>query len=220
MNLRRVAPKLLALAGLLAFFVVIARSGAAENDKKTVYDYALVALDGKEVSLSTFKGQVLLVVNLASQSIFKDQIAQLEELQKAYKGKGLIILGVPCNDFGAQEPGTDADVQKTYSSDLHLSFPVFARASVRGKDQAALFRFLTSDKRSRTAGEVHWSYTKFLIDRAGKVVARFEPDVPPNSPDLQATIEDVLAGRFKPPAPEAGDEDKKGAKGEEEGSSR
>src|ERR1700730_17830875 len=175
MNMRRVAQKILALAGLLALLAVVAGSAAVENDKKTVYDYALVAFDGREVSLSTFKGQVLLVVNLASQSIFKDQISQLEELQKTYKDKGLTILGVPCNDFGTQEPGTDADVKRIYSSDLHLSFPVFARASVRGEDQSALFRFLTSDKKSGTGGDVHWSYTKFLIDRAGKVVGRFEP---------------------------------------------
>lgn len=209
MNLCRTVPRIVTVVCLLAFTAPAVLSTAAENEKKTVYDYSLVALDGKEVPLSTFKGKVLLVVNLASQSIFKDQIAQLEELQKTYKDKGLLVLGVPCNDFGAQEPGTDADVQKTYGGVFHLSFPVFARASVRGKDQAALYAFLTSDKKGGTGGDVRWSYTKFVVDRGGKVVARFEPDVPPNSPELRATIEEVLAGRFKPPAPKAGDEEKK-----------
>ena len=180
-----------------------------EKPEKTVYDYSLVGLDTKEVSLASFKGKVLLVVNLASQSIFKDQISQLEDLQKSYKDKGLVILGVPCNDFGAQEPGTDADIQKLYANDLHVSFPVFAKASVRGKDQAALFHFLTADKKASTGGDVHWSYTKFVIDRAGKVVARFEPDVTPSSPELQSTIEEVLAGRFKPQPPKSGGEEKK-----------
>ena len=138
----------------------------------------------------------------------------LDELQKTYKDKGLVVIGVPSNDFGAQEPGTDADIQKIYSNDFHLSFPVFARASVRGKDQAAVFGFLTSDK-GPAAGDVHWSFTKFVVDRAGKVVARFEPHVPPNSPELQVTIEDVLAGKFKPPQKGEGDDKKKGGDREE-----
>jgi glutathione peroxidase len=211
MNLCRIVPRIVTVVCLLAFTAPAAFSRPTENENKTVYDYSLVALDGKEVPLSTFKGKVLLVVNLASQSIFKDQITQLDELQKTYKDKGLLVLGVPSNDFGAQEPGTDADVQKIYGSVFHLSFPVFARASVRGKDQAAFYAFLTSDKKGGTGGDVRWSYTKFVVDRGGKVVARFEPDVPPNSPELGATIEEVLAGRFKPPAPKAGDEEKKPA---------
>jgi glutathione peroxidase len=217
MNLFGTPSRILAVSCLAASLATSGRSIPADNEKKTVYDYSLVGLDGREVPLSTFKGKLLLVVNLASQSIYRDQISQLEELQKAYKEKGVIVLGVPCNDFGGQEPGTDADIQKTYGSDFHLSFPVFAKASVRGKDQAALYRFLTSDKKGGTGGEVHWSYTKFVIDRSGKVVARFEPDVAPNSPELQSTIEDILAGRFKPPAQKTGDEEKK-ARDQGEGS--
>ena len=187
----------------------VATSFAAEKSTKAIYDYSLVALDGKEVSLSAYKGKVLLIVNLASQSIFHEQNALLDELQKTYKDQGLVVLGVPSNDFAAQEPGTDSDVQKVYGKDLHLTFPVFARVSVRGKDQAALYAFLTRDKKSPTGGEVHWSYTKFVVDRTGKVVARFEPHILPNSPEVRVTIEDVLAGKFKPPAPK--DDDKKDA---------
>ena len=176
-----------------------ATSLAADKPAKTVYDYSLVGFDGKEVSLSAYKGKVLLIVNLASQSIFHEQNAMLDELQKSYKDQGLVIMGVPSNDFGAQEPGTEADVQKLYDKDLHLGFPVFARASVRGKDQAALYAFLTGDKKSATGGDVHWSYTKFVIDRTGKVVARFEPHILPSAPEVRVTIEDVLAGKFKPP---------------------
>jgi glutathione peroxidase len=209
MNLCRTASGILALGCFLALAAAVGRSAAPENNDKTLYNYWLVAFDGKEAPLSSFKGKVLLVVNLASQSIFKDQILQLEELQKKYKDQGLVVLGVPCNDFGAQEPGTDAEVQKRYANEFHLSFPVFARASVRGKDQAALYSFLTRDKKGGTGGDVHWSYTKFVVDRSGKVVARFEPDVAPNSPKLGATIEEVLAGKFKPPAQKPGDEEKK-----------
>ena len=184
----------------------------ADKSSKTVYDYSLVDLDGKEVSLSAYKGKVLVIVNLASQSIFHEQNAALEELQKAYEDQGLVVLGVPSNDFGAQEPGTEADVQKTYSKDLHLSFAVFSGVSVRGKDQAPLYAFLT-EKKGLTAGDVHWSYTKFVVDRTGKVVARFEPHVLPNAPEVRVTIEDVLAGKFKPPAHK--EDDKKDVGGEQ-----
>ena len=188
-------------------------SFAADKPAKTVYDYSLVSLEGKEVSLSAYKGKVLLIVNLASQSIFHEQNAMLDEIQKTYKDQGLVVLGVPSNDFGAQEPGTDADIQKVYVKDMHLGFPIFARVSVRGKDQTALYSFLTGDKKSATGGDVHWSYTKFVVDRSGKVVARFEPHVLPNSPQVRVTIEDVLAGKFKPPAGK--EDEKKDAAGEQ-----
>jgi len=186
---------------------------AAEKQAKTVYDYALVGLDGKEVALSAYKGKVLVIVNLASQSIFHEQNAMLDEIQTTYKDQGLVVVGVPSNDFGGQEPGKDADVQKVYSKDLHLSFPVYARVSVRGKDQAALYAFLTGDKKAPTGGDVHWSYTKFVVDRTGKVVARFEPHILPNAPEVRVTLEDVLAGKFKPPARK--EDEKKDAGGEE-----
>src|SRR5579864_6869492 len=190
------------VACCLVLAVAAGRTAAVEKPasktEKTIYDYSLVSFEKKEVLLSTFKGKVLLIVNLASQSIFHDQVALLDDLQKTYKDKGLIVIGVPSNDFGAQEPGADADIQKMYTGDMHLSFPVFARRSVRGKDQAAVYGFLTSDKSGSTGGDVHWSFTKFVVDRNGKVVARFEPHVPPNSPELQVTIEQVLEGKFKP----------------------
>lgn len=191
-------------------FVVLAAflctSYAAEKPAKTLYDYSLVDLSGKEVSLSAYKGKVVVIVNLASQSIFHEQNAMLEELQKTYESQGLVVLGIPSNDFGAQEPGTDAEVGKVYSKDQHLVFPVFARVSVRGKDQVPLYSFLTGDKKAPTGGDVHWSYTKFVVDRTGKVVARFEPHVLPNAPEVRVTIEDVLAGKFKPPSRKTDDE--------------
>jgi glutathione peroxidase len=218
MHFRDTSSKKIAIVGALVVVLAGLSAAAEKAPQKTVYDCSLVGLDGKEVPLSTFKGKVLLIVNMASQSIFKDQIPLLEELQKTYKDKGLVVIGVPSNDFGAQEPGTDADVQKTYTNDFHLSFPVFARASVRGKDQAALYGFLTSDKKGSTGGDVHWSFTKFIVDRTGKVVVRFEPHVAPNSPELQATLEDVLAGKFKPPAKKSeGDDNKSEPRDRDEG---
>jgi glutathione peroxidase len=218
MDIGNVIRKSLTVSCWLLLAVVVVRPAPvekpAQKPAKTVYDYSLVGFDSKEVSLSSFKGKVLMIVNLASQSIFHDQIALLDELQKTYNDKGLVVIGVPSNDFGTQEPGTDADIQKMYTGEMHLSFRVFARTSVRGKDQAALYGFLTGDKKGSTGGEVHWSYTKFLVDRNGKVVARFEPNVAPNSPELQVTLEDVLAGTFKPPAPKDDSDDKKKAASE------
>src|SRR5215469_4112586 len=121
--------------------VLAGKSFGVEKPEKSVYDYTLVDLGGREVSLTAYKGKVLVIVNLASQSIFHEQNAMLEELQKAYKDQGLVVLGVPSNDFGAQEPGTEADVEKNYGKDQHLVFPVFARVSVRGKDQVPLYAF-------------------------------------------------------------------------------
>jgi glutathione peroxidase len=220
MEVGRMFRTILALICCMISAAAVARS-AVEKPAKTVYDYSLVGPDNKEVRLSTFKGKVLVIVNLASQSVFHDQIAQLDEIQKRYEDKGLVVIGIPCNDFGTQEPGTDTEIQKKYNTDLHVTFSVFARASVRGKDQAALYEFLTSDKKGTTGGDVHWSYTKFIVDRAGKVVARFEPHIAPNSPELQVTLEEVLAGKFKPPAKKAeSEDDKKAASNREEDSDR
>ena len=190
---------------------LVGTSFGAGKPERTVYDYSLVGLDGREVLLSAYKGKVLVIVNLASQSIFHEQNAMLEELQKTYQDQGLVVLGIPSNDFGAQEPGTDAELQKIYGKDQHFIFPVFARVSVRGKDAAPLYAFLTADKKAVNGGDVHWSYTKFVIDRTGKVVARFEPHILPNAPEVRVTIEDVLAGKFKPPAHKPDDGKEAGA---------
>lgn len=190
------------------------QSATAGKPAKTIYDYSLVDFQKKEIPLSLFKGKVLLIVNLASQSIFRDQIALLDELEKTYRKDGLVVIGVPSNDFGAQEPGSDGDIQKIYRDDFQVTFPVFARASVRGKDQTALYGFLTGDANSATKGDVHWSYTKFMVDRTGKVIARFEPRIAPNSPELKSTLEDVLTGKFKPERKDV-PEDKKNSDAED-----
>jgi len=171
--------------------------------QKTVYDYSLVGLEGKEVSLASYRGKVLLIVNLQNDSIYKEQLAGLEDLQKTYKDKGLVVLGIPSCDFGGEDAAKEADPQKIYVADGHVSFPVFSRASLRGKDEIPLYAYLT-DPKGAASGEVHWSYTKFLVDRAGKVATRFELDVEPNDPEFLLTIEKVLAGTFKGKAAKGG----------------
>jgi len=164
---------------------------------KTVYDYALVGLDGKEVPLSTYKGKVLLIVNLASQSIYKSQITELEEIQKTYADKGLVVVGIPSSDFGAQELQDNTAIQHFYIDTEHVTFPVFSKASLRGKDCIPLIHFLTDAKEGAGGGDVHWNFTKFLVDRQGLPVLRFETDSDPTDPEFRVKVEQVLDGTFK-----------------------
>ena len=185
------------LAAALLFLALTASHGTTPAKHKTIYDYSLVALDGKEVSLSTYKGKALLIVNLASQSIYREQLAALQDLQKTYADKGLVILGIPSGDFGEQEPG-DADAIKHYYLDAqHITFPIYAKSTLRGKDTIPLAKFLTDPKDGVAGGEVHWNFTKFLVNREGQPVARFEAGTDPADPDFRVVVEKVLDGSFK-----------------------
>jgi glutathione peroxidase len=203
------------LGVVLAMGLTVASSGAP-TAKKTVYDYSLVGLDGKVISLSTYKGKAILIVNLASQSIYKDQVAELEELQKTYADKGLVIIGIPSSDFGAQELPDNAAIQKFYIDGQHVTFPVVSKASLRGKDTIPLVHFLTDPKDGAGGGEIHWNFTKFVIDREGRPVLRCETDSDPMDAEFRVKLEQVLDGTFKkkdsapkdgPPAPGGDDDD-------------
>ncbi|WP_232298702.1 glutathione peroxidase [Granulicella tundricola] len=176
----------------------VGRGGKETQPEKVVYDYELPGADGKGVPLKEYKGKTLLIVNLARNSSYNSQVAALEKLNEKYKEKGLVVIGVPSNDFGAGEPGTDAEIQKVYKVDDKVTFPVVARSKVTGDDELPLYSYLTKEKAVPENGPVHWNYTKFLIDKNGKVVARFNPDVAPDSPEMLSTLDQVLDGRFKP----------------------
>ena len=167
------------------------------KSKKTVYDYSLVDLDGKETPLSTFKGKLLLIVNLASQSIYRDQIDALNELQKTYAGQGLVVIGIPSADFGGEELKDPEALRKYYRETTHVSFQVFASASLRGVNQIPLYRFLTDAKQSLPGGDIHWNFTKFLVDRQGMPLARYEVDEDPADVGFHVTVENALAGKLK-----------------------
>ena len=169
------------------------------------------------MSLATLKGKVLLIVNLARDSDLNEQIASLNSVAKAYEGSGLVVIGVPCSDFGAEEPGSDADIQRAYAS-FHPDFLVTMKSSVRGKDQIPLYGFLTVGKEESVKGEVHWNFTKFVVDRNGQVVARFEPEVDPASFPMKSALERVLAG--KPARLEKPKDDSSPAKDEAEDTDR
>lgn len=185
------------LSILLLSLPLTLAAGTVPAKTKTVYDYSLVGLDGKEVSLATYKGKVLLIVNLASQSIYKSQLTGLKELQKTYSDKGLVLIGIPSGDFGAQELSDGAAIQKYYQDTEQVNFPVFSKSSLRGKDAIPLAHFLTDPKDGTSGGEIHWNYTKFLVDRQGKPVLRYEVDSDPSDPELRVQLEQVLDGTYK-----------------------
>jgi glutathione peroxidase len=173
---------------LLTIFASLALSGGAG-----VYDFTLNSIDGHDAPLAAYKGKVLLLVNVASKCGFTPQYAALESVYEKYKDRGLVILGFPANNFGSQEPGTNAEIKAFCSRTYHVSFPMYAKISVLGDDKAPLYRFLT-DKSAhpKTGGEIRWNFTKFLVDRNGKIAARFEPPVKPDSPEMTAAIENAL----------------------------
>jgi glutathione peroxidase len=164
---------------------------------KTVYDYSMVTYDGKEVSLSTYKGKVLLIVNLASKSIYKSQLKSLEDLRNQYSAKGFELIGIPSTDFGTQELSDNQAIHKYYADEEHITFPVFAKASLRGKDAIPLVSLLKDPKDGAGGGDIHWNFTKFLIDRQGQPIARFEADTDPSDPEFHVTVEQLLDGKFK-----------------------
>jgi len=169
----------------------------AAKPEKTASDYNLPGADGKDVPLANFKGKYLLVVNLARGSSYSAQLPALVKLSETFKDKGLVVLGVPSNDFGASEPGTEAEIQKAYA-DAKINFPVMAVSKLTGEEAIPFYLYLTKSKGAPAGGDVHWNYTKFFVDKNGKVIARLDPDVTPDSPEMLSTLDAVLAGRYKP----------------------
>ncbi len=169
----------------------------AEKAEKNAYDYTLPDADGKDVPLSSFKGKYILIVNLGRKSAYGEQLPALIKLNDAYKDKGLVVIGVPSNQFGLAEPGTSAEIQKAYA-DAKVDFLVMAISKITGDDELPLYGYLTKSKKAPAGGPVHWNYTKFVVDKNGNVIARLDPDVAPDSAEMKATIDQVLDGPYKP----------------------
>jgi glutathione peroxidase len=156
-----------------------------------LYDFVVTRNDGNQVRLGDFKGQVLLLVNTASECGLTPQYDGLEKLHETYAAKGLSVLGFPANEFGAQEPGTDAQIAQFCSVRFGVKFPLMAKSVVKGEGQTPLYQYLT--RQSPFPGEITWNFEKFLVNRQGEVVARFAPDVEPTAPDVVQAIERELA---------------------------
>lgn len=171
-------------------------SGAAialPAQQKSIYDFTISSIDGQQVSLDSYKGKVVLLVNVASKCGFTPQYAGLEAVYEKYKDRGLVIVGVPANNFAQQEPGTNAEIKTFCTRKYNVSFPMMAKVSVKGDDETPLYHFLTDASTDpQFAGDIKWNFTKFLFDRDGKPVARFEPATTPDSPQVTSAIEAAL----------------------------
>lgn len=179
---------------LAAFACTIAMTASLSAEEPKLYSIPLKDIDGKETSLKAFSGKALLIVNVASECGFTRQYAGLEALARKYKDRGLEVLGFPCNDFGAQEPGTNEEIKKFCSTRFDVTFPLFDKLHVKGAEQHPLYAALTGPA-SPVPGEVKWNFGKFLVGRDGKILARFDSDVEPDSAELTSAIEGALGAK-------------------------
>ena len=162
----------------------------------SVHEFTMDAINGTPTPLASFKGKVMLVVNVASQCGYTYQYEGLQALYMKYKDQGLVIVGFPANNFGGQEPGSNAEIGAFCKSKFGVTFPMFSKISVKGSDKAPLYQFLTDKNANpKTGGEIPWNFTKYLVDRNGKVLARFDAPVEPESPELTSAIEAALKNK-------------------------
>jgi glutathione peroxidase len=183
----------IAAVGLLVLPLSLAARG---DDPVCVLEHTVKTIDGKDVNLADYKGKVLLIVNVASKCGYTPQYEGLQEVYAKYKDKGLVVLGFPANEFGKQEPGTDAQIKEFCTSKYSVTFPMFSKIVVKGDGIHPLYKFLTSKQTNPNfSGEIPWNFTKFLVDREGKVIARFDPKVAPESETLTEAVESALAAK-------------------------
>ena len=176
---------------LWLYFEVVKGAAAKETAmEKTVLDFALKGIDGNEVKLDSFKGKVLLLVNVASKCGYTPQYEGLQALYSKYKDQGLVVLGFPANNFGGQEPGTNEEIKQFCTLKYNVSFPLFAKISVKGDDIHPLYKFLTTQ--TQFGGDLKWNFGKFLVGRDGKVLARFESADKPEGEKLTQAVEQAL----------------------------
>jgi glutathione peroxidase len=175
--------------------VVLTPLAAEAEESKTpaVLNFKMKGLDGKEIDLATFKGKVVLFVNVASECGLTPQYKGLQNLHDRYSKDGLVIIGVPANEFGAQEPGTDAEIRDFCTKNYGVKFPMLSKVVVKGKGICPLYQYLTSKTTNpEFGGDITWNFTKFLISREGKIVNRFEPRVDPEDEKVISAIEAEL----------------------------
>jgi glutathione peroxidase len=165
----------------------------------SVHDFTVKTIQGQDKKLADYAGNVLLVVNVASKCGLTPQYNGLEALNEKYGSQGLKVLGFPANDFGAQEPGTEAEIETFCTTNYGVKFDMFAKVALKGEHTEPLYEFLQDNAENKGfGGAAKWNFTKFLVDKRGKVIARFEPQVEPTSPEVEKAIENALgltAGR-------------------------
>ncbi len=161
--------------------------------QKTVYDFTVSDIDGNDVKLDKYKGKVLMIVNVASKCGFTPQYDQLEAVYKKYVDQGFVILGFPANEFGHQEPGTNAEIKEFCTSKFNVTFPMFSKIVVKGDGINPLYSWLLAHSDTPTE-EIHWNFEKFIIDKNGKLVDRVLSKTKPDDPSVTSVIETALAG--------------------------
>jgi glutathione peroxidase len=192
---------LLALAVLIVASVFVAMTWGGGDPlkagetmaEKSVLDFTMKSIDGNDVKLDTYSGKVLLLVNVASKCGYTPQYRGLESVYRKYKEQGLVVLGFPANNFFWQEPGTNEEIKMFCTTKYNVTFPMFAKISVKGGEIHPLYKFLTSKQTNpEFSGAISWNFNKFLVDRAGKVVARFSSKDEPESEKVEQAIEQAL----------------------------
>ena len=179
----------LCLFGLTAIHSPAASSGG-------VYDYTLPGADGTSVSLAQYKGKITLLVNIATKSEYAAQLAALQALYERFSSQGLVVIAVPSTNFADLTTGSNSEIETFCRETYKVTFPVMGKTSVRGDDQAALYRYLTEDAGKDFKGDIHWAFTKFIVGKDGKVLFRFEPGVAPDDPALVLAIEQAISGKL------------------------
>ena len=181
----------LLLAGVVAACVA---SVQGEDKPAGPLGHKMKSITGQDVNLADYKGKVVLMVNVASECGLTGQYKNLEAIYSKHKDKGLVVLGFPCNQFGAQEPGSDQQIASFCSTQYSVTFPLFSKIEVNGANATPLYKYLTAlDTRPTGKGKISWNFEKFLVGRNGEVVARFAPKTEPDAPELLKAIEAELA---------------------------
>ena len=159
----------------------------------SVYDYDLTTIDYETIHLRDFKGKVLMIVNVASRCGYTPQYAGLQKLYVAHKDQGFVIIGIPSDDFGQGEPGSDREIKQFCRRKYDVTFPMMSKVFIEANPRLPLYEYLTDKRQNpKTGGEIQWNFTKFLIGRDGAILARFEPAVEPEDPSLVTAVENAL----------------------------
>lgn len=157
-----------------------------------IYDFPVTDIDGNELNLEQYKGNVLLIVNVASKCGYTPQYEGLQAIYEQFKDDGLVILGFPANNFKGQEPGTEEDIKQFCTLNYGVTFPMSSKVSVLGEDQDPLFTYLTSQPNNDFEGEIKWNFEKFLVDKEGNLIRRFRSEVKPESEEMTSAIKSLL----------------------------
>jgi glutathione peroxidase len=165
----------------------------SEPAAKSVYEFSMKDINGKDVKLADYKGKVLLLVNTASQCGYTPQYKGLQMTYQKYQAQGFTVLGFPANNYGGQEPGSNDEIKEFCTMRYKVTFPMFAKISVKGEDQHPLYQYLTAkESNPQFSGDVTWNFNKFLVSKSGQIIGRFGSKVEPESPELTGAIEQAL----------------------------